>query len=142
MLLTSKDTTPSFRRVVAIASLVWPTETLLNCSRTALTAAARTTLSLRLFVVALASPVIIALDLPSTGFVAMVNVSNLSTCGTTADGATGLATATLLVDRSTVTGPGPAAHSSVADPVDSCPPTTVLGPNFTAPSPIGRTVSD
>jgi hypothetical protein len=83
-----------------------------------LTSAAGKTFSRRDLVVVLASPVIITLDWRSTGFVVTVNVCDLSPAGTTTVGATVLATAALLVDRSTVTGPGPAEHSSVAVPVD------------------------
>ena len=102
---------------------------------------AGSTFNRRDLVVVPASPVIIKPDLSGTGLVTTVNVCDLSPCGTTTVGASGLATAALLADRSIVTGPGPAKHSSVAVPMTSCPPTTVLGISLSEPRPIGRIVS-
>jgi len=73
MPFTANGTTPSFRKIALSAPLVWPTETMPKPSLVGLTSAAGTTFNLRAFVVVLALPVIIALDLVRTGFVATVN---------------------------------------------------------------------
>ena len=141
MLLTVNATAPLLLSVVVRVPLVVPTATLPNESDVGLTPAATVKLRARDLLMPLALPEIVTEVVTRTGLVVTSNGALRRVCGTTMLVAIGFAKAALLLDRSTVTGPGPATHSSVAFPTTGLLPTTVVGVRESEDKPIGRTVS-
>jgi len=88
----------------------------------------------------LALPVIVSDVLLSADVVMMSNGCDCSPADTTMLVATGEAIAGLLLLKTTVTGPGPALHSSFAVPVDEWPLATLVGNKVSELRPIRRTV--
>jgi hypothetical protein len=140
MLLIETAVAPLLVNVVLSGALTVPTAALPNLRLVGLTAAATLTVSFFDLVMPFAVPAMVTEVLARTTVVVTSNDCDCTPCGTTMLAAIGLATAALLVDRSTVIGPGPALHSSVAVPVSGCPPTTEVGVRLTDRRPIGRTV--
>jgi hypothetical protein len=141
MLLTVNVTAPLLLSVVVFVPLIVPTATLPNGSEVGLTLAATVKLRARALLMPLALPEIVTEVVARTGLVVTSNEALIRACGTTMLVAIGFAKAALLLDRSTVTGPSPATHSSVAFPTVGLPPTTVVGVREIEDKPIGRTVS-
>jgi hypothetical protein len=116
MPVTLNDTAPLLVSVTVCAGLVAPTLVLPNFRLVGLTDAAGVTFSTLDLVIEFAVPLSVVEVFASTGLVVTSKVVDDRPCGTTMLAATGDATPALLLDRSTVTGPGPALHSSFAVP--------------------------